>query len=94
MASAGATAERAAKPPTVGGKIGSALRGCAHSHKRDSLSLVPDEYHGVVFEYTDFMQKRPQGRPHASLPPTDDYCGLQETFSDHVRVYFTIGGMH
>lgn len=22
-------------------------------------SLVPDEYHGVVFEYIDFMQKRP-----------------------------------
>lgn len=94
MASAGATAERAAKPPTVGGKLGSALRGCAHSHKRDSLSLVPDEYHGVVFEYTDFMQKGPQGRPHAGLTLTDDYCGLQDTLSDHVCVSFAIRGMH
>lgn len=39
LASAGATAERAAKPPTMGGKPGSARRGYAHSRRRHSLCL-------------------------------------------------------
>lgn len=57
-----------------------------------SLSLVPDEYHGVVFEYTDFMQKELQDRPHASLPMIDDYWGLWETW--RITCVFLNKGMH
>ena len=55
-------------------------------------SLLRDEYHGVVFEYTDFMQKRPWGRLHASLQGIYNYWGPRETFN--VMSSFFSTGMH
>ena len=67
--------------PTVGGKPGGARRGCAHSHRRDSLCLwYQMNVVGFVFEYTDRMQKRDLEAGHVQVYQTIA-CGLGGTFS-------------
>lgn len=58
-------------------------QGCARSYSHDSLCRV-------VFEYTDFMQKRPWGKLHASLRGIYDYWGPPR----HIQCYEFLFFMH
>ena len=94
LASAGAAAERAAKPPTARGKPGSARQGHAHPRRRDSLCLWYQMNIMSLCLNTQISCKTVhRGRLRASLPGMENECGLREK-TLCVCVLSALIGMH